>query len=121
MPDKARRNSRTSTEVRFVDRHLTSDEKRSYTQWIEAEQHLVSSALEQCAQRGYKGSFSYDLKNKCFIATHICWKEGDVNYAVGISSRAGDVYSALLINAYKLIVLYQFSALADTKGETDWG
>jgi hypothetical protein len=121
MPSNASKKSYTGGDVRFIDKHLTSDEKRIYTEWIRAEQHISSAALEQCAQRSWKLSCSYDVKNKVYIATHICWDEKSPNYRVGISSRAGDVYSAILINAFKLAVLYAFSTLSDTSTEADWG
>lgn len=121
MPAKASKSQKFNVPTIFVDYILNAEQKKEYLTWVGEEKHISSAVVEQMATRGWKLSCSYDTKNKCFLASHTNRMEGDENENVCITSRAGDVWSAILINSYKVAVLFQFKKIKPDAGEDNWG
>ena len=105
----------------FHEHRLSASEKAEYIVWIGEDQHITNAKLEETAMRGYKASLSWNSKDKCFICTHTCVDEASPNHQMAISSRAGDVMTALFVNVYKIAVLYEFGAFQQKDGTADWG
>ena len=121
MPAKSRRNMFGNSDVKFAYIRLTDDLREQFIAWRNEHEAKSWEFLHGLAEEGWKASFGEDLSNACYIASHTCQNEGDINYKICVSSRSDDIEEALLMNVFKIGVLYAGKKLPTDNPGNSWG
>ena len=108
-------------EVSFVNIRISADEKPAFDSWAEKQAKRVWEMIQSLADSGYKLSISPDLENSCYIATLTGTKHAVRNKNKAISSRSDDVIEAILLSAYKHVVLFGEGEWEGEQRQNNWG
>lgn len=121
MARKARQNTWSGGDIKFAQIRLEEEQKPDFLAWATENEHAVFGLLTDLAADGWKGSFSEDAINVCYIASHTQQDEDDKNYHVCVTSRAETILEALMLNAYKIGVLYKRKLIPTEAPRQNWG
>ena len=108
-------------DVKFLNVRLSTEEKGAFKKWLEDSSPDWAAEAGQWLESGHKISFSYDFRNKCFIASITCWQDGDTNFGFCFSTRGPDPAAALLLMVYKLVVVLENGDWEAEQSNDDWG
>ena len=121
MSKKARQNNWSGSDIRFAQIRLDEEMKPAFLSWAAENENAIFGLLTDMAADGWKGSFSEDLTNACYIASHTQQDEDDKNYHICVTSRAETIQEALMLNAYKITVLYRKQPIPTEPVRQNWG
>lgn len=116
---KSKPQSQFST--KFCAISLDSPGKEAARKWLEKNGKDLDTLAVQMVRDGWKASFSWDDYNDCFIASATMREEGDKNYDVCITSRSDNMWDAMLLNYYKIYILFNNQALPTERPKDNWG
>lgn len=88
------------TQVKWVNRQLSSDEKEQHDSGNSTPQKTFKDLLA-LALGGYNISLKWDNYSKCYQATLIPFNEASPNYGFGLSARAAEPYRAISLLLFK--------------------
>lgn len=122
MPAKYAKNDKTAwAETKFAQVTLTADQKDEFHRWWNQKAFDVPLEISTMIANGWKAGLTWDDANKCFIASATCKDERSVNANVCVTSRSDDYTEALLLNVYKVNVLFKNQPLPTERGGNTWG
>lgn len=121
MPKKARFQAYGGGDIKFAPVRLTPDDRDTFHTWQLAQTERVWDMLAELAEGGWKCSFGEDLQNACYIASHTCHDESNPNFHTCVSSRSDDIAEALLLNCYKIGVMYHDKKIPTEREDANWG
>lgn len=121
MPAKSRRAMFNNSDIKFAYVRLGEEEREAFIEWRKLHEEQIWTFLHQLAENGWKASFGEDMANACYIASHTCNNEDDRNYKVCVSSRSDDISEALLMNVFKIGVMYDGKKLPTDNPGNSWG
>lgn len=119
MPKVKKQNNFGST--KFCAISLDTAQKDIARKWLEKNGKELDTFASIMVRDGWKASFSWDSYNDCFIASSTCRDEADTNYDVCCTSRSDNMWDAMLLNYYKIYVLYKDQTLPTERAKENWG
>jgi hypothetical protein len=108
-------------EVEFVQHKLNAEEKVQFTSWGSGKNFDSDLEVSDFIQHGWKVSVSWDMNNDCYIVAATCKDEKSVNVNKCITSRSDQWFEALLMNVFKVTVLFKGQALSTAPKDDSWG
>lgn len=107
--------------TKFCAISLDTAEKDKARLWLEKNGKDLDTFAVQMVRDGWKTSFSWDDYNDCFISSSTCRDENDTNYDTCVTSRSDNMWDAMLLNYYKIYVLYRDQTLPTERAKQNWG
>lgn len=115
------KNSGWQGSTKFCAISLDTAGKDAARKWLSLHGKDIDDLATLMVRDGWKTSFTWDDDNDCFIAAATMRTEGDRNYDVCVSSRSDIMWDALMLNYYKIYVLYKDQALPTERAKNAWG
>lgn len=107
--------------TKFAAVKLSVADRKKFQDWKKDNGADGDVLYTELVRGGWKGSQSYDQENDCFIWSMTQRNERDINYDVCVTSRSDNMYEAMLLGIYKLLVLYPDQALPTESPRDNWG
>lgn len=107
--------------VTFVNYSLTADEIKKAKAWITANQADVETLLDTHIKAGYKTSIRYDQENECFIFSSTGTDDTGVNNKKCISSRSDVLVEAMMLQLFKVDILFNGGEWEGANDRMKWG
>lgn len=107
--------------TKFAAIRLDAAEKKKFLAWKAENVSDGDVYYVELVRSGWKGSQSYDAENDCFIWSMTQRNERDINYDICVSSRSDNMYEAMLLGIYKLLILYPNQKLPTEAARDNWG
>lgn len=107
--------------TRFCAISLDTAGKELAKKWLSTNGKDIDVLATDLVRAGWKSTFTWDADNDCFIASSTQRYEDDKNYDVCVTSRAGTMWDALMLNVYKINVLYKDQKLPTERAKMDFG
>lgn len=108
-------------DIRFCTIQLDTEGKVLAKQWITANNKDLDTYFDTLIRDGWKTSLTFDEYNDCFIASSTQRDEDDRNHNVCLTSRSDNMYEAIMLNVYKLYIMYEGKKLPTEKQSNNWG
>lgn len=119
MPKKKNNNNFGST--KFCAISLDTAQKDAMRKWLGLNGKDIDDLATNMVRDGWKSSFTWDADNDCFIASSTMRDEDNDNYDICVTSRSDIMWDALLLNYYKIYVLYNNKELPTERAKNSWG
>lgn len=107
--------------TKFAAIRLSQDDKKAFQKWATANKDDGDVYYVQLIQTGWKGSQRFDPENDCFVWSLTQTNEKDVNYDICVTSRSNNMYEAMLLGIYKLVIMYPEGRLPTEHERDNWG
>jgi hypothetical protein len=107
--------------VKFCAISLDTEGKAKARLWLDKHGKDLDTFAVQMVRDGWKSTFSWDDYNDCFIASATCKDERDANFDICCTSRSDNMWDAMLLNYYKIYVLYKDTILPTEREKSNWG
>lgn len=107
--------------TKFAVISLDSEGKELAKQWLAANHKDLDTFFVDLVRDGWKTSLRWDSENDCFIASATCVDDDNRNYDVCVTSRSDNMYEAVLINYYKIYILFDNKKLPVESAKANWG
>lgn len=107
--------------VKFCSIELDTPSKEKMKKWASENYKDLETYGDAMIRSGWKTSLSWSDDNDCFIAASTQQDEDDENHKVCVTSRSNNMFEALILNYYKIFVLYKNSALPTERKNDNWG
>lgn len=122
MPARVKQNSKMDfNNTQFAMVRLSEADRTEFHSWWNAKGFDGGLEISTFIANGWKTSLTWDDANKCFICASTCKDERSVNANVCVTSRSDDYTEALLLNVYKVNVMYKNAPLPTERGKDNWG
>lgn len=121
MPRKNSQTDMSWQNTKFAQITLNNDEKDAFDVWRNVKGFDSALEIGVLISEGWKSSVTWDDSNKCFIVAATCKDERNVNANICVSSRSDDFVEALLLNVYKVKVLFKGKAIPTERAANNWG
>lgn len=108
-------------EYTFAALRLTEAQKEHFEGWFSNNASEFETIIASFSVTGIKISFSWDDNNDCFIASFTDNNKKSPNFQKVLTSRAEDWFKALMMNAYKCIVVLDGEPWPTEKKGNSWG
>lgn len=108
-------------DVTFVTVRLDKDQAVAFTTWQNTKGIDFELELGDFMSRGWKTSITWDNGNDCYIVSSTCKDDRNVNHNLCITSRSTNWYEAMLLNVYKVTVMFKNGKLPTEQTENNWG
>lgn len=119
MPGKKNKGQFGST--MFCAISLDTPGKEAAKSWLAKNAKDIDNFATIMVRDGWKTSFSWDDYNDCFISSATMRDEGHKNYDICVTSRSDNMWDAMLLNYYKIYVLFKEQKLPTEKQKDNWG
>lgn len=107
--------------VDFAAVKLRAEDKEAFEAYrLELDKHDVDPLLELLAD-GWKISHNLDAENDCFIVSATQKGDNHRNKGICVVSRSDNPYEAVLMNFYKINVMYKGERLPTENTSDNWG
>lgn len=117
---KGKSNSWQGT-TKFCAISLDTEGKEKARAWLEKNGKDIDTLATDMVRDGWKTTFTWDADNDCFIASATQRDEDHRNYDICVTSRAGTMWDALMLNYYKIYVLYKNQSLPTERAKNSFG
>jgi len=107
--------------TKFCAVSLDTPAKEEARKWLSHNSQDLDTFAVQMVRDGWKCTFSWDGYNDCFIASSTCRDENDSNYDTCVTSRSDNMWDAMLLNYYKIYVLFSNKTLPTEREKNNWG
>lgn len=107
--------------TKFCAISLDTPAKAEAKKWLEKNGRDLDTYAVQMVRDGWKSSFSWDEYNDCFIASATMRESGHKNFDVCVTSRSDNMWDAMLLNYYKIYVLFTDQPLPTERPKDNWG
>lgn len=121
MPKNKNKTTQAYGDIKFCAITLDTEGKDVARKWLAAHEKDWDTLAVAIVQSGWKTSFSWDDYNDCFIASCTQRDDGVANYNVCVTSRSENMFEALMLNIYKITVMFKEKAIPTEKEKQNWG
>lgn len=119
MPKKKQQSNWGST--KFCAISLDTAQKEAARKWLGLYSKDIDTFACDMVRDGWKTSFTWDADNDCFIASATMRDEDSDNFDICVTSRSDIMWDALMLNYYKIYVLYKDKQLPTERSKNSWG
>lgn len=119
MGNKKKNNVFGST--KFCAISLDTEGKERAKEWLKKHGKDIDTLASDMVRDGWKSSFTWDADNDCFIASSTQRDEDHDNFDICVTSRADNMWDAMMLNYYKIYVLYNKQELPTERLKNSWG
>lgn len=117
---KAKSNGWQGT-TKFCAISLDTAGKEQAKAWLGKNGKDLDVLATDLVRAGWKSTFTWDGDNDCFIASSTQRYEDDKNFDICVTSRAPTMWDALMLNIYKITVMYKDQKLPVERAKMDFG
>ena len=110
-----------TSDYTFAALRLTDDQKAHFSGWLKENSQAFEDVIASFTLSGHKISFSFDGEHDCYIASMTCNDKRSANHKMVMTSRAEDWFTAMMMNAYKALVLCEGGAWPKQSSGNNWG
>lgn len=105
----------------FCTISLDTEQKKQAREWLTKNQSDLDTFFNDLIRDDWKTSISFDSYNDCFIAASTQRNEDSKNHNVCVTSRSDNLYEAIMLNYYKIYILFDGKKLPVEKEKQNWG
>lgn len=106
-------------DIEFVNYELNKEQKEEARRY-ELDTERAFQLLEELCGDGYKISWKYDERNKCFQASLTSAAKGTTEKQRCMVSRGPDLYSAIRVSLWKHYVLFDGDWASNAPTDDEW-
>lgn len=120
-PTKKPTKQHFGNEITFVTIRLDKEQAAAFGVWQNTKSVDFELELADFMSKGWKTSITWDGNNDCYIVSSTCKDDRNVNLNTCVTSRSTSWYEAMLLNVYKVVILYKNGKLPTETTENNWG
>lgn len=114
-------NSNSNFKTKFASITLDAETKDLCKAWLAANAKDLDTFFVDMVRDGWKTSLRWDETNDCFIASSTNVDADSRNHDVCVTSRSDNMFEAILINYYKIYIMFDRKKLPTEPEKQNWG
>jgi hypothetical protein len=121
MGNKGKANNGNQFTTKFAVIALDSEGKQLAKQWLASNSKDLDTFFVDLVRDGWKTSLRWDNENDCFIASCTNVDDDSKNHNTCVTSRSDNMYESILINYYKIYIMFDGKKLPVEQAKDNWG
>lgn len=121
LMSKNKKNQSNNYDVSFCTISLDTEGKELARGWLKANEKDLDQFFADLIRDDWKTSISFDSYNDCFIAASTQRDDDNKNHNVCVTSRSDNLFEAIMLNYYKINILFEGRKLPVEKEKMNWG